>query len=293
MKPRFRDIRDRLKYVGMTRDDYDLERFPDFLVIGPQRTGTTWLGQALKRHPQVFIPWHKEIHYFNNLEYPEFHPASLPPVDKDLGWYIDQFQVPEDYRGRRDEECRRELGRPYAPCSFGDLTATYAAAVHEGIIQDIMTLNPDIKVIALVRDPVQRAWSHAKKDLCVQRGRKVEEVPEQEWVDFFTQPYQVDCGHYSVFLERWRSFVPAENLMVGRFVDIKQDPRGLVRKVHEHLGLDLSDDFIGPEIAVRNPGLPDGMGGARDASRVPPHLLARLEGMFADEVSRLREEGMV
>ncbi|HIE71114.1 MAG TPA: hypothetical protein EYP98_13585, partial [Planctomycetes bacterium] len=59
MKPQFRDVRDRLRYVGMEREDYDLSKFPDFLIIGPQRTGTTWLHENLWQHPQVFIPWDK------------------------------------------------------------------------------------------------------------------------------------------------------------------------------------------------------------------------------------------
>ena len=294
MKPSFRDVRDRLRYVGIERDDYDLARFPDFLIIGPQRTGTTWLAQGLKRHPQIFVPWQKEIHYFNNLEYPEYHPKSLPPVDKDLGWYIDKFRVPEEYRAKRDAECRREFGRPYAPIAFGDLTATYAAALHEGIIQDILTLNPDVKVVALVRDPVERAWSHAKKDLSTERKRKVPDVPDAEWLEFFHREYQLNCGHYTTFLPRWRKFVPEENMLVAKFRDLEDDPRRLITRVHELLGVDVGEQFIGPEIAERNPGLAVGLQAAPTAGeKIPEHLRKELEKLFADERVRLREQGLL
>jgi len=294
MKPQFRDIRDRLRYVGKKHDDYDLSSFPDFMAIGPQRTGTTWLGEQLKFHPQVFIPWQKEIHYFNNLEYPEFHPKSLPPVDKELGWYLDQFKIPEDWRRRREKDCLRETGRRFDPCAFGDLTATYAAAVHEGIIEDILTLNPALKIIVLVRDPIRRAWSHANKDLCTQRGRAVEDVPCEEWLEFIRNEYQVECGKYTTWLERWRKFVPAENLLIQPFRRIKEDPRGLLIRVHEFLGLDVSEKFVGPTVERRKAGLPEGMDAkATRASDIPDEVRDALEELFGDEIARLREQDML
>lgn len=44
--------------------EYD---FPDFLLIGPQRTGTTWLHRNLILHPDIYMPPEKELYYFNNL----------------------------------------------------------------------------------------------------------------------------------------------------------------------------------------------------------------------------------
>ncbi len=293
MKPRFADVRDRLRYVRLEREDYDLSKFPDFMVIGPQRTGTTWLGQALLRHPAVSIPWDKEIHYFNNLEHPEYHPASLPPVSQELGWYLDQFRIPEIRFARREEACQRDLGQPYRPVAFGDLTATYAAALHEGIIREIVTLNPDVKIVAMVRDPVQRAWSHAKKDLCVERGRPVKDVPEEEWLAFFGQDYQVACGNYTKFLARWEAIVPPANLLVARFADVELDPRGLVKSVTRHLGLEVRDEYIGPEIGEKVPGLNVGVEAAVDGRGIPPRLKARLDELFADEAERLRRRGLI
>src|SRR5271154_1831472 len=42
-------------------------RFPDFLGIGVQKAGTTWLDRALRNHPQIWLPPFKELHYFNGL----------------------------------------------------------------------------------------------------------------------------------------------------------------------------------------------------------------------------------
>ena len=46
----------------------DLTRFPDFLILGPQRTGTTWLHAHLRYHPQIFLTEPKELYFFSSLK---------------------------------------------------------------------------------------------------------------------------------------------------------------------------------------------------------------------------------
>lgn len=287
MKPQFHDIRDRLRYVGMEQDDYDLAKFPDFLIIGPQRTGTTWFHEKLSQHPQVVIPWDKELHYFNNLEYPEYHPKSLPPVDKDLGWYLDKFEstlTPQYLKDRRSQ-AKYDFHSVFSPDKFGEATATYAAALHEGIIEDILTLNPDIKIITNVRNPIDRAWSHAKKDLCKERKRAVKDVPRDEWMEFFNNPYQVKCGHYSQFLPMWEKMIPKGNLMIGRLLDIAERPRETLKKVYNLIGITDEDKVFPPGIEERvNP---------TESAGIPDELHTELKKIYGDEVKRLKDAGMI
>lgn len=285
MKPLFRNVRDSLRYVGKKNEDYDLLKFPDFLIIGPQRTGTTWLHENLAYHPQVFIPWDKELHYFNNLEYPEYHPKSLPPVDKDLEWYLEKFEIPENIRSQRMEHCQGSFHRPFAPEKYGEATATYAAGLHEGIISDILTLNPDVKIITMVRNPVDRAWSHAKKDLCKERKRVVADVPREEWLNFFNKEYQIKCGHYSQFLPLWEKMIPKENLMVGRFLDVSQKPRDVLRRVYHLIGIDAGDNLLPSEAAEPV--------NATQAAGIPEDLLGELQKIYGEEVSRLQDQGLI
>ena len=285
MKPQFRDVRDRLRYVGMKKEDYDLAKFPDFLIIGPQRTGTTWLHENLCHHPQVFIPWDKELHYFNNLEYPEYHPKSLPPVDQDLAWYLEKFEVPPHIQSGRMEHCKKVFKRPFAPEKYGEATATYAAGLHEGIIEDILTLNPDVKIITMVRNPIDRAWSHAKKDLCKERKRLVADVPREEWLQFFQQEYQVKCGHYSQFLPLWEKMIPKENLMVGRLLDVSQKPGDVLRRVYNLIGIDCDDSLLPPEASEPV--------NATQAAGIPEDLLSELQKIYGEEVTRLRDQGLI
>jgi len=79
-------VRARLRYVR-ARGDEDLSRFPDFLIIGPQRTGTTWLHAHLRFHPQIFLSEPKEIFFFSRLKmsgHPKFESNDLE-VAQQLG----------------------------------------------------------------------------------------------------------------------------------------------------------------------------------------------------------------
>lgn len=285
MKPNFSEIRDRLQFVRHASDSYDLARFPDFFVIGPQRTGTTWLYRQLSLHPEVFIPTQKELYYFSTLEFPENHPVSLPPVDRELGWYLDCFDVPDDVRAQRQQQAQEMFGRDFTPKYFGEATATYGAALRGEIIDEVLLLNPDIKVITMVRDPIERAWSHAKKDLCRERSRPVADVPTEEWLEFFRRPYQVEAGHSSRFLPRWQERIPEQNLFIGRFLDVAGDPFALLRRVYELIGLDCDERFF-PETASEriNP---------TEGSDIPPHLLDELESLFGEERELQRQRGMI
>ncbi|TFH27229.1 MAG: hypothetical protein E4H00_09735, partial [Myxococcales bacterium] len=60
--------RNRLRYVRARAGEVDLEKFPDFLVIGPQRTGTTWIHENLRDHPDIGWPRAKEIYFFSRLK---------------------------------------------------------------------------------------------------------------------------------------------------------------------------------------------------------------------------------
>lgn len=46
----------------------DNQRFPDFIGIGAQKAGTTWLYKNLKQHPNIWLPEIKELHYFDARE---------------------------------------------------------------------------------------------------------------------------------------------------------------------------------------------------------------------------------
>jgi hypothetical protein len=63
---------------------------PNFLIIGAEKAGTTWLYDRLKRHPDIFMPEVKEIHYFNSRK--STLESNSHYEDHDLDWYRDFFR---------------------------------------------------------------------------------------------------------------------------------------------------------------------------------------------------------
>jgi len=84
------DLAGLLKHVPVGGAGLDLSNFPDFLIAGPQRTGSTWLCTHLSRHPEIFVAGPRELYYFNRLNDPENFwrisedPALFPSRDRFL-----------------------------------------------------------------------------------------------------------------------------------------------------------------------------------------------------------------
>ncbi|MFN3241877.1 MAG: sulfotransferase domain-containing protein [Planctomycetota bacterium] len=288
MKPRFADVRDKLRFVTWRSDDEpDLELFPDFMIIGPQRTGTTWLHENLIEHPQVLMLVEKELYYFNNLRTDEFHPAHLPPVQQELQWYLDFFRPTEDFVAQRERECQERYGEPYDIAVRGEGTATYAVALSRDpqILTELLTLNPRIKIMTMVRNPADRAWSHAKKDLAKLRNRNVQDVPDSEWLEFLQRDYQVACGHYTHWTRRWLERLPEEQLFVGRFDEIVSSPAKLLSRAYEFLGIRAAPAYVGKVAKQRvNP---------TETAEMPPAVQELLDSQYGEEIERLRAMGML
>ena len=253
------DIRSQLRYVK-TDGTEDLRLFPDFLIVGPQRTGTTWLHAHLRFHPEVFLSEPKEIFFFSRLRM-----AGDPRFESDrLSWYLRFFREPLWRRVAKSALCLRRSGELYRPRIRGEATASYAAMDDE-LIDEVVALNPDVKVITMVRDPVERAWSHAKKDLVRKTGRRVDEVPAEEFRAFFEDDYQIRCASYVANHDRWRKRLRDGNLFVGFFDDVANRPVQFLRDAMEFLGLRYDDRYIADDVGEQvNPTA--GLGGSR---RVP------------------------
>ncbi len=159
---------------------------PHFIIVGAQKSGTSTLHGILGAHPDVFIP-DREIFFFDiddPVQHPDFAPAGggsrsfEADFDTYAAWYA-RF-----YEGARAGQLRGEDSTSY-------LASTVAPA-------RIARLCPEVKVIALLRDPVARAYSHYWHD--VSRGRcsrSFEEVAQDE------ASLVVQRGHYREQIERY------------------------------------------------------------------------------------------
>jgi hypothetical protein len=253
-----------------------LERFPDFFIAGPQRTGTTWLHANMRFHPEIFLSEPKEIYYFSRLKTPE----SPKYQSSDLRWYLRFFRERPLLWAYKQWTALSSYRRPYLPRTRGEATASYAA-MDPDVIEEVAVLNPALKIIVMVRDPVERAWSHAKKDLARNRGRKLDDVRDEEFQAFFRDPYQVRCARYEDIVANWRSFFPADQIFVGRFDDIATRPEAFLVDALAFLGVSTDPRYIPADVREAvNPTAEE---------KVPERHRRFLEQLLSGEIARWRQ----
>ena len=226
---------------------FDAELLPDFLGIGAQKSGTTWLAKNLGLHPQTFLSQQKELHFFNrNLEL-------------GLGWYCSHF---EEGRG----------------LIKGEVTPAYFALVEDRLDYLVEHL-PDVRVWVLLRDPIARAWSHARMDLVRDSKREFDDVDPEEFLKHFQSRPSVRRGAYLENLERWERRLPSDRIFIGFFEDIAKAPEQLLRDVFQFLGLSTDIDWSGLQVDQKwNPGL---------SAPLAPVFREALEAQYGDAIEAL------
>jgi hypothetical protein len=267
--------RDALRYISVSRDA-DLSYFPDFLIVGPQRTGTTWLHAHLRYHPEIMLSEPKELFFFSSLK----NPDSPRYRSNDLSSYLRFFHEPLWRVLLRHAISLWRYHERYRPQVRGEATASYAALDPE-IIREIAALKPDIKVILMIRNPIDRAWSHAKKDLVRNRDRKFDAVSAVEFERFFRDPYQRQCARYVENIDSWSASLQPGHLLVGLFDDVQRRPEALLLEVMRFLGVTADRRYISEEVRERiNP---------TESSKIPEAYRRLLEELLRDDVRNLRE----
>ncbi len=177
----------------------------NFLGIGAQKAGTTWLHDKLSQHPAVSFPGGKEVHFWD--------------ARRSLGtdWYSALFAVPD--------------GRLH-----GDITPAYGFLKLE-VIRDVFAAYPNARLIYIVRNPIERAWSSAK--MAVTRAEMlVSEASDHWFIDHFRSAGSLARGDYEACLKNWHAVYPKESLLVLRFEELVERPLRLLEKCCRHLGLE-------------------------------------------------------
>jgi len=211
---------------------------PDFLILGGQRCGSTSLYDMVCGHPDVMAASHKEPHFFdnNNLRGEEFYRRLFP-----LRMHV---------RARERRSGRR--------AATGEATTYYLS--HPAVPARVRAMLPDVRLIAILRDPVDRAYSHYQ--LSVREGREplsFEEAlaaePERlagEEERLLSDPAYRGVAHrfhsyrsrgrYVDQLRRWWAEFPRDQLLVLRSEDMFAEPRAVYDTLVRFLGLDPDAD---------------------------------------------------
>jgi hypothetical protein len=227
---------------------------PDFVGVGVQKSGSTWFADVLAQHPAILIP-QKEIHFFNRYFYKGYHwyhnlfrnknsrlagdftpnyfiSPPPDPMHKEFypHWNLRRILLYHRRKGSQPDTVYKafydywKLGRILLfwfqqPSARDELKAHY----------------PRIRVFAIFRNPVDRAWS-AYWDW---RGRKEKRNKnfvsfDELWIN--NGRWVQSHGLYAHYLAYWREAFPEFGVFF--YDDIKKDPIGLAQAAYRFIGVD-------------------------------------------------------
>lgn len=180
--------------------------FPDFIIIGAMKCGTTSLYHYLDLHPEIGMSAVKEVDYFvkeNNFERGE-------------DWYESQFRGPFK--------------------TYGEASPNYSKAHRfSGVPRMMHRLLPDVKLIYLVRDPVERLISHYTHNYSEGiEHRSISEVLEVDWND----NHYILCSRYNWQIQHYLEYYPKEQILVVPSYRLKNERKKTLRRIFRFIGVD-------------------------------------------------------
>jgi hypothetical protein len=196
---------------------------PNFLIIGAQRSGTTALYNYLSQHPDIILPYRKEIHYFSHY------------YSRGIFWYRAHFLITQ--KGQiTGEASPYYLFHPLAPVR-------------------VKKVLPHVKIIIILRNPTERAYSHYwhevrysfeklsfRQAIAKETGRLTGEEEkikkEKNYYSFAHDHYSyLSRGVYVKQIKRWRKFFSPQQMLILNYLDLRIKPQAVLDKVFVFLGL--------------------------------------------------------
>ncbi len=222
-----------------------MNRLPNFLYIGPDKAGSSWLHETLIRHPEVYLTPAKDLYFFDRY------------YDRGKDWYAEQFR---DANGQAvvGEVCQDYLFHPQAPSRIAEV------------------LGEKPRFMVSLRDPVERAWSSYLY------ARKHGVWPDDFMTALRTVPELLEHGRYASGLARFAEHFPREAVHLAVFDDLARDPQSYLDATTDFLGIDrmpLTDEDRAarlPAAAARSTAVARAV--RRTADWVRSHDGARLVG---------------
>jgi len=178
---------------------------PNFLFIGPDKSGSTWLYEIFKQHPQIFVPDIKDTYFFDRYYY------------KGLEWYFSFFKKGEGYK------------------AIGELSHDYMFSVEA--MKRIKNDLPDIKLFAVLRNPFEKIWSQY---LFLIRSGLTKDPFE---VAIHKYDELIEKCLYSKYLNQYINDFPRDRFKIFYFDDLKENPKNFAKSVFDYLEVDFVDSI--------------------------------------------------
>lgn len=284
---------------------------PTFMVIGAGRSGTTSLDRYLRQHPQIFMSTHKSPSYFFCKDLERMDDPSLRLVT--ANYFVgDRPSYERLFAGARPGQ------------AVGEVSPVYLAST--GTAQAIADTLPDARLVAILRNPVDRAQARfVARTRDGLEHRSLPEIIDEELADGAVRDISfgtyIASGFVTHVLHTYLAAFPREQLRLHLFDDLARDPEAVIRDIFAFVGvdpsvpLDVSERHNSSGGTIANPVLRAAWTrsalvrarvrrfvpkAARDATfsvvsrnlvplRLDPAVRARLVELYRDEVTSLGE----
>lgn len=196
----------------------------DFLVIGAQKSGTTALYSYLKNHNEIGLAYEKEMHFFDDEKFFQ--------NNKNVSYTKYEASVKEKSGKER---------------IFGEITPAYL--YWQNSCERIWEYNKEIKLIAILRNPIERAYSHWNMSrekgfeqhsfydaIHLEAQRQKESLPFQSKVFSY-----VDRGFYAEQIRRFKRFFDDNQILFLKYEDFKINQKESLNTIFEFLGVDATN----------------------------------------------------
>ncbi len=219
---------------------------PNFFIVGAAKSGTTSLYEYLRQHPEVFMAPIKETHHFStDIDPTRFRPNYARALNKDLTrWLEGNMEKGIFHAFVRDRQQYLQLFRHADNrVAIGEVTNSYLYSSEAAA--NIRREVPHARIIMVLRNPVDRAFSHYLMDL--RTGYETADFmtalqkdmarPSKGWG--ISNMY-IEIGMYAEQVKRYLDAFPKEQIRIYLFDDFIRDPRALMQDLFRFL--QVADD---------------------------------------------------
>jgi len=231
---------------------------PDFLCIGAEKAGTTWLYDNIRLHPEVWLPPppFKELHYFDDkvphkdlLHLGRFDHGGIirrySPLFKGPNWKTARWLWRFNHHHNDSMHWYRSLF-PDSGIFSGDITPTYSTLDDRGVEYARQVVGNKCRILLILRDPVSRSWS-AVKMLYRYKGMDIKQIDESSIIQVMQSTHNLLSTNYTRTIKTWRAYFDAEMFKIFYFDDLVADNAAFLRAIYRHIGVKNSD-WVSPKM---------------------------------------------
>jgi hypothetical protein len=221
-------------------------QLPNFLIIGARKAGTTTLYEYLRHHPQIYMSNPKEPEFFSYNE--RYHQG--------VEWYASLFSQ----------------AAPHQVCGEASTGYTHQLPLIPEIPERIFKLLPQVKLIYIVRNPIDRAYSCYLQQIKVSQVRrrranqpafKIPETFEEllqrgrqvlDAEDYMEGIEPIASSNYMENIEQYLKFFPRESFLFLLLDDLNKHPQKVLRQICQFIGVDENVDLMAQKPIAANVG---------------------------------------